>query len=109
MLEAKPEKKKETKKKDAEGEEEAKPKAKKEPSGKSRYGHIQKAKSGRIDDALHEGGTMGEIMDKLTIPRSRFQSHVKHLRDDLGLTIVIKKDKGTDRTKDHYKVKEAKV
>ncbi len=82
------------------------PKEKKEPKPKSRYGHILSAKSGRLDDALFEGGTMGDIMEALDIPRARFVGHANHLKNDLGLTLVITADKDKEKLKDHYKIKE---
>lgn len=93
------------------GKAKGEPKAKKEPKPvvpPSRYGHQQKAKSGQLDDALFEGGTIEEIMANLGVPRSRFQSHVKHLKDDCGLTIIVTADKDKNTKLDHYKVKEEK-
>lgn len=83
------------------------PKEPKEAKAKSRYGHIQSAKSGRLDDLLFEGGTMGEIMTALDIDRTRFIGHSNHLKNDLGLTLIITPDPAKEKLNDHYKVKEA--
>lgn len=85
---------------------EKKEKVKKEPKPKSRYGHIQSAKSGKLDDALFEGGTMEEIMAQVDVTRVRFIGHSNHLKNDLGLTLVITADKDKNKMKDNYKVKE---
>lgn len=83
----------------------AAPKEKKPPKEKSRYGHVLGAKSGLLDDVLFAGDTMANIMKTCDVPRTRVLSHVKHLKDDLGLTIVIKKDE-KDGLQSHYSVKE---
>jgi len=88
---------------------EKKERKKADPKPKSRYGHILSAKSGRLDDALFEGGTMENIMEKLQIPRTRFVGHSNHLKNDLGLTLVIKADKDKNTLKDHYSIKEESI
>ena len=85
---------------------EKKPKAKKAPKPKSRYGHIQSAASGQLDDALYEGGTFEEIMEKLDVSRGRINSHMKALRNK-GLTVVVKEGKHWKET--HVKVKEKSI
>jgi hypothetical protein len=77
------------------------PKAKKE-SPRSRYGHIQSAMSGQLDDALFEGGTVQEIMDDLGIKRARVMSHIKHLANDLS--IAIEETEGDELNDSHFKV-----
>lgn len=86
-----------------EEEKEAKPaKAKKAPKAekapkvvveKSRYGHVQSAKSGKLDDMLYEGATVQDMMDKLEVPRVRVIGHANHLKNDFGLTLLVKEDK----------------
>ena len=75
---------------------------------RSRYDHIQSALSGQLDDLLYEGNTVQFIMDKLDIKRTRVINHIKHLRNDLGLTVVETKPEGKDvKLNDtHYKVTE---
>jgi len=80
----------------------AEPKAKKE-SPRSRYGHIQSAMSGQLDDALYEGGTVQEIMDNLNIKRARVMSHIKHLINDLS--IGIEETEADELNDYHFKVK----
>lgn len=71
---------------------------------RSRYNHIQDAISGRLDDALFEGGTIAQIMKDLDIKRVRIMSHIKHLKDDRGLT--VKETPGDSLNLTKYKVKE---
>lgn len=85
------------------------PKEKKPPVEKSRYGHTQTAKSGQLDDAMFEGGTLEDIMKKCDIPRTRFASHFKHLKDQLGLTITVTEDPEKNAMKTHYKVVEERL
>lgn len=80
----------------------AEPKANKE-SPRSRYGHIQSAMSGKLDDALFKGGTVQEIMDNLGIKRARVMSHIKHLINDLS--IGIKETEAEELNDFHFKVK----
>ena len=77
------------------------PKAKKE-SPRSRYGHIQAAMSGQLDDALYDGGTVQEIMENLGIKRARVMSHIKHLINDLS--IGIEETEGDELNDSHFKV-----
>lgn len=75
---------------------------------RSRYDHIQSALSGQLDDLLYEGNTVAYIVEKLDIKRTRVINHIKHLRNDLGLTVVETKpaDKDAKLNDTHYKVTE---
>jgi len=89
------------------------PKEKRERKGphdgaaRSRYNHLQGAKSGKLDDMLFAGGTMEEIMAGCDVPMIRVKGHSAHLVKDLGLTLVITENK-EDPMKTKYKVKEEK-
>jgi len=74
-------------------------------ASRSRYNHLQNAKSGKLDDALFEGGTMEDIMASCDVTMLRVKGHAKHLVDDLGLTLVITENK-ENPLKNKYKVKE---
>lgn len=87
---------------------EKKEKAPKKLIEKSRYGHIQSAKSGKLDDMLFEGGTVAEIMAGCDVPRLRVIGHANHLKKDLGLTLLITENK-EDSLKTKYKVKEESI
>lgn len=75
---------------------------------RSRYDHIQSAISGQLDDLLYEGNTVAHMMDKLNIKRPRVMSHVKHLKNDCGLTVTETKpeDKDAKLNDTHIQVKE---
>lgn len=84
---------------------EKKEKAPKKVVEKSRYGHVQAAKSGALDDMLFEGHTVKEMMEALEVTKHRVIGHANHLRDDFGLTLLIKTNE-KDQLENHYKVKE---
>lgn len=85
-----------------------KEKAAKKAKPTSRYGHQPEKISGKLDEALFEGDTCANLMKKLDISRARVMSHVKHLVNDLGLTLVETKPEGEDvkLVDTHYKIKE---
>lgn len=77
-------------------------------ASRSRYGHVQSALSGQLDDLLFAGNTVNAMMDALKIKRTRVINHVKHLKNDKGLTVVETKPEGKDiKLNDtHYQVTE---
>ena len=75
---------------------------------RSRYGHVQSADSGKLDDLLFAGNTVAMIMENINVKRTRVVNHVKHLRNDKGLTVIETKPEGKDfKLNDtHYQVTE---
>ena len=82
---------------------------KKEPKviTRSRYGHLQNAKSGMLDDLLFEGNSVGDIKKKADVKLGRIKSHLKVLKDK-GLTVLVKENKD-DGDKTTYQIKEEKI
>lgn len=70
-----------------------KPKKEKKVIEKSRYGHLPNAKSGKLDDMLFEGATIKEMMDECEVPRVRVIGHANHIKNDLGLTLLVTENK----------------
>jgi hypothetical protein len=75
---------------------------------RSRYGHVQSAISGKLDDLLFGGATVASMMKSLDVPRTRIISHIKSLKNNKGLTVVETKPEGKDvKLNDtHYQVTE---
>ena len=73
---------------------------------RSRYGHVQSADSGKLDDLLFAGNTVAMMMETLKVKRTRIMSHVKHLINDKGLKVVDTVPEGKDvKLNDtHYQV-----
>jgi len=65
-------------------------------ASRSRYGHVQSALSGKLDDCMFSGMTVQAMMDELNIKRTRVVNHAKHLKNDKSLTVVETKPEGKD-------------
>lgn len=75
---------------------------------RSRYGHVQSALSGKLDDLLFAGHTVTAMMEATGVKRTRVVNHAKHLKNDKGLTVVETVPEGKDvKLNDtHYQVTE---
>jgi hypothetical protein len=67
-----------------------KPPVEEKASGRTAYGHALGAQSGQIDLLLEKGGTLEEIAGKIGSSEGRVKSHMKHLREDLKITVTEK-------------------
>jgi hypothetical protein len=77
-------------------------------AARSRYGHVQSADSGKLDDLMFGGCTVQAMMDNLNVKRTRVVNHAKHLKNEKGLTVVETKPEGKEvKLNDtHYQVTE---
>jgi hypothetical protein len=84
-------------------------KEKKESVAKPRscYGHIASAKSGKLDEMLCEGATLGELIEEVDVKLHRVKGHISVLKKK-GLTILTKEDE-KDPLKTHVQVKEDSI
>lgn len=75
---------------------------------RSRYGHVQSAISGKLDDLLFAGNTVAAMMKELNIKRTRVIGHMKSLKNDKGLKVTETVPEGKDvKLNDtHYQVEE---
>jgi len=80
--------------------------AKKKSVKKSRYGHVQSAISGKLDDMLFEGATVADMMQALELKRTRVIGHIKHLKNDKGLTFIEEKPEDGKMNDTFYRCKE---
>lgn len=109
----KKEKAKRSKKQTGRGEKQRGPKrtVPKKTDKRSRYGHVQSASSGRLDDAFFEGGTVKQIMNMAGVGAARVKSHMAALRTK-GITILEYQSEEKDRAGNllvAYKAKEEKL
>lgn len=79
-----------------------KDKKKAPPKEKSRYGHIAGTQAAKLDDAFHGGATYKEAAEAAGVKAGRARLHLKHLKEDKGVT-VTEKPEGT------FKIKEDKI
>lgn len=80
--------------------------AKKKSIKKSRYGHVQSAVSGKLDDMLFEGATVADMMQALELKRTRVIGHINHLKNDKGLTFIEEKPEDGKLNDTFYRCKE---
>ena len=87
----------------------AKKAAPKKSVKKSRYGHNVGAKSADLDDMLFEGATVAQMMEKLDLKRVRVIGHIKHLKNDKGVTFKEEKPEDGKLNDTYYKANEEAV
>jgi hypothetical protein len=83
----KAEEKKETKKATTKGKPTA---AEEKATGKNAYGHTLGKQSAQLDELLERGGTLESMAKAIGSSEGRVKSHVKHLREDLEVTVTEK-------------------
>ncbi|MEE8632453.1 MAG: hypothetical protein V3T10_04005 [Candidatus Bathyarchaeia archaeon] len=67
-----------------------KEKKKAPPKEKSRYGHIAGTQAAKLDDAFCGGATYKQASEAAGVKAGRARLHLKHLKDDKGLTVTEK-------------------
>ena len=66
--------------------------AEEKASGRNSYGHLITAQSGQLDELLERGMSVADMAKAIGSSEGRVKSHVKHLREDLKITVSEGKD-----------------